>query len=193
MGNTSLPNGSIIWKALCKALPLILEGLVWKIGDGTKARIGTDPWTGCSQNHLLPFQLLQLIHQKGFFHLNQIAYPDSTNLWHQGWKRNQDLELLEQWTRLWDQYIFALQSSHIRITDKVDELIWEHAQHGHYTPKTGYQQLCFQHFQQDQKWCQAGIWKLKCPLKEKIFMWCTLANIIPTWEHLQKRQFTGPV
>ena len=45
MGNTSLPNGSIIWKALCKSLPLILEGIVWKIGDGTKVRIGVDPWT----------------------------------------------------------------------------------------------------------------------------------------------------
>ena len=50
MGNTNLPNGSIILKSLSKALPLILEGLVQKIGDGTKVRIGADPWPICSRN-----------------------------------------------------------------------------------------------------------------------------------------------
>ena len=29
-------------------------------------------------------------------------------------------------------------------------------------------------------------------MKEKIFTWCTLANKIPTWDHLQKRQIAGP-
>ena len=80
MCNTSLPNGSIIWKDLGKAFPLVSEGLVWKIGDGTKARIGAYPWPGCSENHLLPFQLIQLIHLKGFFHQNQITDPNSTNI-----------------------------------------------------------------------------------------------------------------
>ena len=187
MGNTNLPNGSIIWKSLCKSFPLILEGLVWKVGDGSKVRIGVDPWPSCSQNHILPQQLIQLIHHKGYFHLNQIVDPLSTNIWHQGWKKSQDLELPDQWSRQWDQYTLALQTSHIRITNRADELIWEKAQHGKYTPKLEYQQLCLQHFQENQKWWQKGIWKLKCPLKEKIFTWCTLANKIPTWYHLQKR------
>ena len=48
------PNGSIIWKALCKSFSLISEGLVWKVGDGTKVRIGADPWLGSAQNYILP-------------------------------------------------------------------------------------------------------------------------------------------
>ena len=95
--------------------------------------------------------LLQLLHQKGFFQLNQIDEPNSTNLWNQGWKGSQALEIPEPWTRVWDHFIIALHSSHIRLTDKAHELIWEHAQNGHYTPKTGYQQICSQHFQQDHK------------------------------------------
>ena len=43
MGSIKPPNGSIIWKALCKSFSLILEGLVWKVGDGTKVRIRADP------------------------------------------------------------------------------------------------------------------------------------------------------
>ena len=123
--------------------------------------------------------------------MNQIADPLSTNIWHQGWKKSQDLELPDQWARQWDQYTLTLQSSHIWIFDRTDELIWEKAQHGKYTPKLRYQQLCLQHFQENQKWWQKGIWNLKCPLKAKIFTWCTLANKIPTWDHLQKRQIIG--
>ena len=42
--NTNVPNGSIIWKALCNTIPLIQEGLAWKVGDGVSVRIGADPW-----------------------------------------------------------------------------------------------------------------------------------------------------
>ena len=56
------------------------------------------------------------------------------------------MELPEQWENIWDQYTLALQSSHIRITNREDELIWEKAQLGKYTPKIGYQQLCSQLF-----------------------------------------------
>ena len=62
------------------------------------------------------------------------------------------MELPEQWENLWDQYTLALQSSHIWITNREDELIWEKAQLGKYTPKCGYQQLCSQVFQESKKW-----------------------------------------
>ena len=31
LANINVPNGSIIWKDLCNVIPLILEGLVWKV------------------------------------------------------------------------------------------------------------------------------------------------------------------
>ena len=78
---------------------------------------------GSAQNHILPQPLIHHIHQKGCYHLNQIADPTSTNIWHQGWRKSQDLEIPEQWVNIWDQYTMALQSSHIRITNREDELI----------------------------------------------------------------------
>ena len=84
MGSKKPPNGSIIWKELCKSFSLISEGTVWKVRDGTKVKIGVDPWIGSAQNHILPQPLIQLIHQKRCYLLNQIADPISTNIWHQG-------------------------------------------------------------------------------------------------------------
>lgn len=36
-------NASIIWKVVVFAFPLIKDWLVWKVGDGTRMRLGEDP------------------------------------------------------------------------------------------------------------------------------------------------------
>ena len=33
-------------------------------------------------------------------------------------------------------------------------------------------------------WWTKWIWKVSCPLKFKVFVWCCLKNKIPTWELL---------
>jgi hypothetical protein len=43
-------NGSIIWKAIIKAFPLIGKWLMWKIGNGVQVSIGKDPWIGSNNN-----------------------------------------------------------------------------------------------------------------------------------------------
>lgn len=35
---------SYIWRSIFQALPLFKEGLLWKIGNGEKVEIWTDPW-----------------------------------------------------------------------------------------------------------------------------------------------------
>lgn len=155
-------------------------------------RIGADPWPGSQLQHLLPPQLIQHLNENGFFHLNQIADPVSTNLWHQGWKGIRDLDLPNQWLVDWNKYVNTLHVSHIRLTDSQDELIWELVAHGSYTPKTGYQRLCSRAFPMAPKWWQIGLWKLKCPLMVKIFMWCVLENRIPTWDRMKNRHLEGP-
>ena len=47
-------GASIIWKALVQAYDLIGTGLVWRVGSGSRVRLGMDPWVGSSRSHLLP-------------------------------------------------------------------------------------------------------------------------------------------
>lgn len=44
---------SSIWKALLHSLPLIRDNLVWRINNGSLARIGLDPWIGSGGRHIL--------------------------------------------------------------------------------------------------------------------------------------------
>jgi len=73
-------NCSIIWKATIKSFHMVGEGLAWRVGNGTKVRIGSDPWPGGGINHILPISLIGQLHTQGFYHLNQIVDPVWTSI-----------------------------------------------------------------------------------------------------------------
>lgn len=54
-------NLSIIWKAVLNSLPLICEGLTWRIHEGNAVCIGVDPWIGCGNVHRLPAEVTSLL------------------------------------------------------------------------------------------------------------------------------------
>jgi hypothetical protein len=80
---------------------------------------------------------------------------------------------------------------YIGIIDGDDELVWQKAPHGIYTPKLGYIALNVQIMHRDHNLWWRGLWKSKCPQKAKIFMWCIIYNKIPIWDSM--RNTTGPV
>jgi hypothetical protein len=93
---------------------------------------------------------------------------------------------------LLENYISALRSGHIRLSDMEDELVWKKNHLGSYTPKFGYITLNMELLQQKPSWWWRGLRKLKFPPKAKIFLWAALNDKIPTWDNLSKRQIEGP-
>jgi hypothetical protein len=158
----------VIWKAVLKAFHVIGDGLAWRIGNGTKVRIGACPWPGCGNNHLLPVEIIQSLHNQGFFSLHQIAEPKETTIWHQAWKSAEQVGLEEVQNVSWSNYIQALKSSHIKITKRDDELVWQSAPHGVYTLQLGYIQLNINQYNREPLWWWKGLWKIKCPQNVKI-------------------------
>jgi hypothetical protein len=61
--------GSIGWSAMMDAYHLIGDFLCWKIGNGSKVRIGEDPWIGGGGGFKLLNSLIEDIHLKGVFSL----------------------------------------------------------------------------------------------------------------------------
>ena len=92
----------------------------------------------------------------------------------------------------YENYIRNLQSSHIQLSEQEDELIWELDLGGMYTPKAGYLCLSAEAGGREDIWWWKILWKLKCPAKTRLFMWCVLENRAPTWDILQRRSFQGP-
>jgi hypothetical protein len=136
--------------------------------------------------------LIDNLHQQGIFYLTQVSDPYTTNIWQQGWKNVETLGLHDPLSEPWNIYIFSLQSSHIRITEEEDELVWKKSPLGNYTPKLGYISLNIDLQQREPTWWWRGLWKIKCPQKEKIFMWCVLNKKSPTWDNMRKRSIEGP-
>ena len=89
-------------------------------------------------------------------------------------------------------YIRELDRAHIILSDQEDSLVWDADLGGTNSPKAGYLFLSAGVEQRDEAWWWKPLWRLKCPAKTKLFMWCVLNNKVPTWDVLQKRTFQGP-
>jgi hypothetical protein len=58
--------------------------------------------------------------------------------------------------------------------------------------KSRYTQINIDILQQEPSWWWKGIWKIKCPLKSHIFLWCLIKNKVPTWDRMKLRGLEGP-
>lgn len=159
---------------------------------GNQVQIGVDHWPGSGITHLLPNDLIERLHTHDIHFVSQVSNPTSSSLWQQGWLRPEALGLTGNLSLTWINYISALQSGHIMISEREDELVWQKVPHGVYTPKMGYVSLFIDLMQREPCWWWRGLQKHKFPLKTKIFMWCFIYNKIPTWENMRKHCIVGP-
>lgn len=185
-------NCSVIWKATVDAFKIIEQGLAWQVGNGECVRIGKDPWVGCNDLYALSPGLLDHLASKGINHLSQIENPRLSSIWGQGWKSVADLDLDLRWQEEWNAFIQELKRSNVRLKDAHDSLVRVFAETGLYSPKAGYGFLMSRKGWDPPVWWAKPLFKLKCPKKARLFLWCALKNKIPTWDILQARFQLGP-
>eukprot|EP00253_Pinus_taeda_P016622 PITA_16622 len=185
-------QSSIIWKATIEGFSVIEQGLAWKVGDGRNVKIGRDPWVGCNESFSLSPGMLAQLDSRGIFTLNQVEKVGQSTIWGQAWKSAEDLGLNIRWHQEWSLFVNELHRSHVRLNNEQDNLIWAHGKTGGYSPKEGYNYLMEKKGWHAPEWWSKNLWKLKCPLKSRIFLWCLLRRKIPTWDILQSRFYIGP-
>lgn len=183
---------SSVWRAFLHSLPLIRDNLVWRINDGSLARIGLDPWSGSGGRHILSQDLIRFLHSREIKVFAQIVDQQNTWIFNQAWKTAQHLELPHRWHQEWQDFRSALHESHIKIKEGQDELIWSQAENGIYSLKTGYLILNLHKKPVNTPSWWRSIWKLSAPPRTKIFFQCILRNKVPTGEQLTHRAFHGP-
>jgi hypothetical protein len=86
-------KGSIVWKALVEAFPLVGNWMVWCIGNGEKVRLGEDLWLGVGNNYKLSPPLLLFLKDKNLCFLSDLntGYPHIRG--RLGWKNANSLDL----------------------------------------------------------------------------------------------------
>ena len=92
---------------------------------------------------------------------------------------------------MWNGYLAIIKSSHVSISNEDDVLVWNLSKFGHYTTKDGYAQLMMDR-EVEYSWWWRVLWKLKFPLKTKIFCWFILLDKALTWDVLVKKAREGP-
>jgi len=183
---------SSIWRATLKAMPLIRDNLLWRIGNGAQVRIGLDPWPGSGNAHLLPAGLIRNLNNRGIKYLAQIGDPQRSNIFTQAWVTDRQWHLPEDWSAPWQGYIQALTETHIKLQEEEDELIWAPAKSGSYTPKLGYLKLIEAKKPDILKSWWRDVWQLQAQPRARLLMWSIIADKLPTGVTLRKRAFSGP-
>jgi len=128
----------------------------------------------------------------GFIHLSSPADSSRSTLWSQGWNDPNRLGFSEDEKIELGRYIYYLNSSHIKLTDNEDELIWDPSSSGIYSLKLGYLKYNSDLGLKEPVWWWRKLWKIKSPANTRLFMWNVLLNKVLTWDNLQKRNFFGP-
>ena len=132
-------NISICWKVVLWVFDIIGNFLVWKIGNGTVVHIGLDPWIGCKWRHALPSSMIEKLHLAGFYFLSDIGLHGMTALLAQQWFTADSIGFTDpQEIDVWNGYVAILKSSHVRISNDDDALVWNLSKFGQYSPKEGY-------------------------------------------------------
>eukprot|EP00253_Pinus_taeda_P029650 PITA_29650 len=188
----SKQHASVIWKATVDSFKVIEQGLAWKIGNGRNLKIGKDPWIGCNENYALSLGLIRHLEDKNILTLDQVEKVGHSSIWCQAWKDGEDLQLDQRWWNEWYSFTQELARSNVRLKDSLDSLIWAHGETGNYSPKDGYKFIQSRKGWGEPEWWAKQIWKLKCPAKARLFLWCLLKKKIPSWDILQSRFMYGP-
>lgn len=157
--------------------------MIEKVGDGSWIKLGLDPWVGSGEAYKLTWQRVQTLREHGFFHLGKITNHAISILGRQGWIQAYFLGFEGEDEQIWERYLASLRSSHVRIHDTNDELIWtKNVVDKCYTSKLGYLVLREGGQGQESPYWSKKLWKLKCQLKANIFMWLLLHNRVQTWD-----------
>jgi ribonuclease HI len=174
-------NPSYVWRSVWKSRDVLSIGCRWKIGDGSKINVMSDPWF--RGNDSLWMQAPQL----------QSTYDLFVH------------DLLVQDMKAWDSNkIHSLFSEHVAesilkipLFEEVqeDRLVWNFENHGSYTVKSGYNnyikwKAVDDSLRMEGEW--NSIWNITAPPKTKHLLWRICRGCLPTRVRLRERHVPCP-
>jgi hypothetical protein len=149
----------------------------FQVGDGNSVRFWEDVWLGDTPlSHQYP-ALYNIIMHKNVLVSTVLATQPINITFRRGLNDNKWL----QWLQLCQRLIT------INLTSESDKFVWKLNESGMFTIKSMYLDMMNGHSVYLRKY----LWKLKIPLKIKIFMWFLNNKVLLTKDNLAKRKWNG--
>ena len=168
---------SHFWASLMKVTRDFLRFGTFLIKDGSQVRFWEDSWLGNSPLCDQYPQLYNIVRKKQ----DTVADVLSTQIPNLSWRR----DLIGNKLVMWNNLVSRL--STIVLSQERDEFKWNLDQTGVFSVKSHYLGLINQNTPNLNK----RIWKLKAPLKIKIFLWYLRRGVILTKDNLAKWNWQG--
>jgi hypothetical protein len=176
---------SFVWRSIISAKPVLIHGLMWRIGDGNEVRIWGDRWIPRPCN----FAIQSLV---------RILQPQA-----------RVVELIDQDMKRWNGPLVdsIFQKDEADLIKNIplsplapkDCLIWRCTSNGEFTVRSAYHMEMEMealkgcggsgHTKENLVW--KACWNLKVPNVIKMFLWKACQNLLPTKVNLYKRGVTS--
>jgi hypothetical protein len=171
------PTDSPFWKGIMKVKDDFLKFGSFKIGDGNQTRFWEDIWLG-NNSIADEYPSLYAIASHKNITVASVFGSNPINL---RFRRSLIGNNREVWFHLIERLM------RVQILDEPDRFIWALTPTGVYSTKSYYAELLNGHTQYLRKY----LWKLKVPLKIRIFLWFLHRKELLTKDNLIKRKWIG--
>ena len=171
------PTDSPFWKGLMKVKDEFFNRGSFIIGDGTKTRFWNDIWLGDTSLSAQYPSLYNIVQRKDVTVASVLAQTPLSISFRRTLSGNKWIEWLHLCQHLMD----------VHLTNEPDRFVWKLSSSGVFSVKTMYEDLMNILPRFNRKY----LWKLKIPLKIKIFMWFLHKKVLLTKDNLTKRNWNG--
>ncbi|XP_057248296.1 putative ribonuclease H protein At1g65750 [Beta vulgaris subsp. vulgaris] len=161
---------SYSWRSIWGAKSLVLEGLIWRVGDGTKIDIWSAPWVGDEEGRFIKSARVEGLEVVG----------DLMDVERKEW----NVELIERHFNERDQQCILAIPLSTRCLQ--DELTWAYSKDGTYSVKTAYM-LGKGGNLDDFHRVWNILWSLNVSPKVRHFLWRACTSSLPVRKVLQRR------
>jgi hypothetical protein len=171
------PTDSPFWKGLMKVKDDFFRRGHFIVGDGTKTRFWEDVWLGevsLADQYPSLYNIVLYKHVTVASVLSQVPL----NI------RFRHVLVGNKWTE-WLHLCQRLMQ--IRLNNNSDRFVWKLTPNGVFSVKSMYEDC----MNDNTPYMKKYIWKLKIPLKIKIFLWFLSKKVLLTKDNLVKRRWTG--
>jgi hypothetical protein len=171
------PTNSPFWKGILLQRETFFQRGCFAVGNGESTRFWEDVWLGDTPLAVQYPNLYSIASYKNV-RVSSVLGGATLNI---SFRRN---IIGDRWTT-WLNLVEKLME--IELSDEKDSFRWNLTESGLFSVKSLYTDIMHGHT----KFLSKYLWKLKVPLKIRIFMWFLNKKVILTKDNLAKRKWTG--